>query len=115
MQETTNPKIIQPLWLKITVASVMFLVVGAVYTIVYGFWVGMSAWADMKPSDADTAERFYLTYIWPVFLLIALIVPTITTMLNIRWLWKWVYWFFGFLLTFLGWVSWFGVIEFTSK
>lgn len=93
----------------------MVLAVGAVYTIVYGFWVGMSAWADMKPSDADTAERFYLTYIWPVFLLIALIVPSIATMLNIRWLWKWVYWFFGFLFAFLGWVAWFGVIEFTNK
>ncbi len=115
MQENTNPKNIQPLWQRITAAVVLFLILGVIYTIVYGFWVGMSAWADTKPSDADTAERFYLTYIWPVILVIALVAPAIITLLNIRWLWKWLIWILGIFLAFLGWVAWFGVIEFTSK
>ncbi|GEM_PF-1459122 len=115
MMDTDIVKVSQPLWQRLTAAAVMFLVVGTVYTVAYGFWVGISGWADTKPSDADTAERFYLINIWAVILVISLVTPTIITLLNTRWLWKWVAWILGILLAFLGWVAWFGVIEFTSK
>ena len=115
MHNLEKPEIYQPLWQRISAAAVMFIILGVIYTIVYGFWVGMSAWADTKPSDADTPERFYLTNIWPVILIISLIFPAVITLLNTRWIWKWLCWIFGIFLAFLGWVVWFGVIEFTSK
>ncbi|MBN8586510.1 MAG: hypothetical protein J0M37_15580 [Ignavibacteria bacterium] len=109
------PQIKQPVWQRITAAAVLFVILGVIYTVVYGFWVGMSAWADTKPSDADTPERYYLTYIWPVILLVSLIFPAIITLMNTRWALKWLSWITGIIIAFLGWVAWFGVIEFTSK
>ncbi|MCC7158204.1 MAG: hypothetical protein IT281_01555 [Ignavibacteria bacterium] len=115
MEENVKTERYQPLWIRITVSIVMFLLVGTVYTISYGFWVGMSAWADTKPSDANTAERFYLTYVWGGLLVIFLVVPVITTLMNIRWLWKWFYWLLSVILSALTWMLWFAIIEVTSK
>jgi hypothetical protein len=93
----------------------MFIVVGSFYTVFYGFWVGMSAWADMKPSDADTAERFYLTYVWGSILVVLLIVPFIVTLTRARWLWKWSAWLISIVLSVVTWSIWFLVIELSSK
>ncbi|HMT12538.1 MAG TPA: hypothetical protein PKA39_13055 [Ignavibacteria bacterium] len=105
----------QPLWIRIVTAIVMFIVVGSFYTVFYGFWVGMSAWADMKPSDADTAERFYLTYVWGSILVVLLIVPFIVTLTRARWLWKWSAWLISIVLSVVTWSIWFLVIELSSK
>lgn len=105
----------QPLWIRIVTAIVMFIVVGSFYTVFYGFWVGMSAWADMKPSDADTAERFYLTYVWGSILVVLLIVPFIVTLTRARWIWKWSAWLISIVLSVVTWSIWFLVIELSSK
>ena len=105
----------QPLWIRIVTAIVMFIVVGSFYTVFYGFWVGMSAWADMKPSDADTAERFYLTYVWGSILVVLLIVPFIVTLTRARWLWKWSAWLISIVLSVVTWSIWFLVIELSSQ
>ncbi len=105
----------QPLWIRIVTAIVMFIVVGSFYTVFYGFWVGMSAWADMKPSDADTAERFYLTYVWGSLLVVLLIVPFIVTLTRARWIWKWSAWLISIVLSVVTWSIWFLVIELSSK
>ena len=105
----------QPLWIRIVTAIAMFIVVGSFYTVFYGFWVGMSAWADTKPSDADTAERFYLIYVWGSLLVVLLVVPFIITLTQVRWLWKWIAWVISVILSFVTWTGWFFVIEMTSK
>lgn len=105
----------QQLWVRITVSLVMFILVGTGYTLSYAFWVGMSGWADTKPADAETAERFYLTYVWGGLLLVFLFVPAITTLLNIRWIWKWFYWLLGIILSVLTWMLWFVIIDVSSK
>ncbi len=115
LSESKNNIKIVPLWQRIAFAITMFVIFGAVYVIFYGFWVGMSGWADMKPSDADTAERFYLTYIWGGLLIFCLILPVIFTLANTRWLVKWLSWFLSAVFAFAGWVMWFAVIEITSK
>lgn len=105
----------QPLWIRVTTAVLMFIVVGGFYTVFYGFWVGMSAWADTKPSDANTAERFYLIYVWGSLLVILLIVPFIVTLTKARWLWKWSVWLISIVLSVVTWSVWFLVIELSSK
>ncbi|MBL8016675.1 MAG: hypothetical protein JNK43_05340 [Ignavibacteria bacterium] len=105
----------QPLWIRIVTAVLMFLVVGSFYAVFYGFWVGMSAWADTKPSDADTAERFYLTYVWGSLLIVLLIVPFVITLTKARWLWKWSAWIISLVLSVVTWSVWFLVIELSSK
>ncbi|MBE2218614.1 MAG: hypothetical protein IAE90_10440 [Ignavibacteria bacterium] len=101
----------QPLWIRIVTAVLMFIIVGSFYAVFYGFWVGMSAWADMKPSDADTAERFYLTYVWGSILVVLLIVPFILTLTKARWLWKWSVWLISLALSVATWSVWFLIIE----
>ncbi len=105
----------QPLWLRIVTAILMLIIVGSFYTVFYGFWVGMSAWADTKPSDADTAERFYLTYVWGSLLVILLILPFIVTLSKARWLWKWSAWLISLVLSVVTWSVWFLIIELSSK
>ncbi len=100
----------QPLWLRIVIAVLMFIAVGSFYAVFYGFWVGMSAWADMKPSDADTAERFYLIYVWGSILVVLLIVPFILTLTKARWLWKWSVWLISIVLSVVTWSVWFLII-----
>ncbi len=100
----------QPLWLRIVIAVLMFIAVGSFYAVFYGFWVGMSAWADMKPSDADTAERFYLIYVWGSILVVLLIVPFILTLTKARWLWKWSVWLISIALSVVTWSVWFLII-----
>ena len=104
----------QPLWLRITTAVVLFLVVGAGYLIWWGFWTGMSHWADTVPNQ-NTADQSYLEFVYGPMLLFFLLVPFVLTFLNIRWLWKGFYWLLSLILAFLGWVVWFIVIEATSK
>jgi len=110
-----SEKPVQPLWLRITAGIVLFIIFGAVYFVVYVFWAGMSHWADTYPNQGDTPDQFYLTYIWGPILFILLIIPTILTFLNIRWLWKGIYWLLSFVLSLLTWFVWFIIIEATSK
>jgi hypothetical protein len=112
--EPLSLKAEQPLWLRVTLGIVLFVVVGAVYFIAWGFWVGMSHWADTIPNTMTT-DQFYLQYIWGPLLVIFLIIPTILTFLKIRWRLKIVYWFTSFVLALLSWFVWFIVIEATSK
>lgn len=104
-----------PLWQRVIFTLVMFIVTAAGFVIVYGFWIGMAGWADMKPSDADTAERFYLTYVWGGLLGLCLIIPVIISLARTRWLVKWISWFLSVIIALAGWVMWFAIIEMTSK
>ena len=107
-------KIIQPLWARITVSLLLFLIFGAGYFISWAFWTGMSHWADTAPNQ-NTTDQFYLAYIWGPMLAFFLIVPTILTLTNIRWIWKGFYWFLSLILAFITWVIWFIIIDVTAK
>ncbi len=115
MSEQTVNNNTQALWLRILSAAALFLFVGALYFISWAFWSGMSHWADKYPNMGYTADQFYLTYIWGPILLVLLIVPTILTLTHIRWFLKIFYWILSFILAFITWIVWFGVIEATSK
>src|SRR5690349_24854977 len=106
---------VQPLWLRITAGISLLIIFGVIYFVVYVFWAGMSHWADTYPNQGDTPDQFYLTYIWGPILFILLIIPTILTFMNIRWLWKGVYWLLSFVLLLVTWFIWFIIIEATSK
>lgn len=111
----TKSNTLIPVWQKAAFAVIMFIIIGAGYTVFYGFWVGMAGWADMKPTDSDTAERFYLTYVWGAILIVCLIFPLIVTIANTGWLVKWLSWLLSIVIAFAGWVFWFAIIEITSK
>lgn len=100
---------------KILVGILMFLVTAVIFGISYAFWGGMSQWGGPYNPNVTPPDVFYLLYIWGPILLVLLLVPTVLTFTNIRWLWKWIFWFFSYLLAFLTWMVWFVIIEVTSK
>jgi hypothetical protein len=114
MKEQTLQNNTRPLWLRITSAIFLFLIIGAGYFTWWAFWTGMSHWADTVPNQ-NTADQFYLAYVYGPMLFVFLLVPAVITVMNIRWLWKGFYWLLSLILAFIGWVVWFIVIEATSK
>lgn len=105
----------QPVWLKLIVGILLFIIFGVMYGISYIFWGGMSQWGGEYNPGVTAPDVYYLLYIWGPILLVLLIAPTVLTFTNIRWLWKIIFWGLSLVLALASWMVWFVIIEVTSK
>ncbi len=103
--EAVESKVISPLWLRITVGILLFVIFGSLYGFYYIFWNGMSYWDGMK-EDMSKPDQFYLRYIYGFELIVLLIVPVIVTIKDTRIIWKISFWIFSIILALLGWMVW---------
>lgn len=108
--EVTVSKSLTPLWLRISLGIVIFLVFGALYGFYYVFWNGMSYWDGMK-EDMSKPDQFYLRYVWGAELIILLVVPLIITIKDTRIIWKVSGWIFSIVLSIAGWMVWMILVQ----
>lgn len=108
--QVTESKSITPLWLRITIGVILFIVFGALYGFYYIFWNGMSYWDGMK-EDMSKPDQFYLRYVWGAELIILLVVPLIVTIKDTRIIWKVLSWIFSIILSLLGWMVWMILVQ----